>query len=95
MAIPRTNLGRHLKQVWNIPAQHVLYHHEGTWFHTLECFPGALCDPDGYVVFETEDEFLQCRALRIGKHVRAPDGLKGILGYTQVLALQATTEHSI
>jgi hypothetical protein len=79
---PRSNSGRQLQREWNIPAQHVLYHHKGEWFHLLERFPGALCDPDGYVLFDTEEDFRRCPQLKIGKHVKAPQGLKSIRGYT-------------
>jgi hypothetical protein len=79
---PRSNSGKQLQREWKIPAQHVLYHHKGAWFHLLERFPGALCDSDGYVLFETDQDFRNCAKLRIGKHVKATQGLKSIRGYT-------------
>jgi 5-methylcytosine-specific restriction protein A len=81
---PRSNSGRSLQIEWKISAKHVLYHHEGTWFHLLENFPGALCDPDGYVVFHTREDFLKCPHLRIATHTKAPNGLKSISGYTRM-----------
>lgn len=81
--LSRSNTGRQLRREWNIPAQHVLYHHEGTWFHLLERFPGALCDPHGYVLFETKEDFFRSPNLKIGKHVRVPDGLRNVRGYVQ------------
>lgn len=79
----RSNSGRSLQKEWSIPAKHVLYHHEGAWFHRLEQFPGALCDSDGYVLFVDQQAFETCPQLRIRAHVRAPDGLKNILGYVR------------
>src|ERR1700722_20631699 len=45
--------GRLLNQKWGIGARHALYHKDGHWYNNLERFPGALCDPRGYVKFET------------------------------------------
>lgn len=83
-ARPRSNTGRQLQREWSIPAQHVLYHHQGTWFHLLERFPGALCDPHGYVLFETAEDFRKSPHLKIGKHVTVSEGVKNIRGYCQL-----------
>jgi hypothetical protein len=72
---PRSNSGRQLQREWDIQALHVLYHHEGTWYHLLERFPGALCDPNGYVLFQTEEDFRRNPSLKIGAHVRVPEGI--------------------
>jgi hypothetical protein len=50
----KTNSGDNLKRQWGIPAVQVRYHKDGTWFMPLERFPGALCDPNGYIVFQNE-----------------------------------------
>ncbi len=81
---PRTNSGRILQREWNIAARHVLYHHQGTWFHLLEQFPGALCDPNGYVIFQTREAFLNCPQLRIAAHTKAAHGIQDIPGYVRV-----------
>lgn len=80
----RSNSRRALQKEWGIPAQHVLYHHEGSWFHLLEQFPGALCDPTGYVIFATEEEFKTCDKLKIAAHVRAPGGIQAISSYIRI-----------
>jgi hypothetical protein len=77
----RSNSGRALKREWDIPAQHVLYHHQGRWFHLLEHFPGALCDREGYVLFEHERDFVSCPNLRIRAHTKAANGISHIAGY--------------
>ncbi len=51
---PPETSGRKLNKKWGIGAQHALYHREGTWFHVLERFPGALCDPHGFIQFESK-----------------------------------------
>lgn len=80
----RTNSGRKLQKEWSIPAQHVLYHHEGSWYHLLDRFPGALCDPNGYVLFETKEDFAQCPDLKIGQHVKVPGGIQNMRRYIKV-----------
>jgi len=79
-----TNSGRRLNDEWQIGAAHALYHKDGTWFNVLERFPGALCDPNGYVVFRTEDQFLKCPNLRIGKRLTVPSGISQLPGYIRV-----------
>ena len=79
----RSGSGRELNQEWQVGAQHALYHHSGTWYHLLERFPGAFFDRHGYVLFPTEGDFVNCRELHIGKHVRVPNGISRIRGYTK------------
>lgn len=79
----RTNSGRALQKEWSIPAHHVLYHYHGVWYHVLERFPGALCDPNGYVLFDTREDFLKCPDLKIGVHVKVPRGVSTIPGYVK------------
>ena len=50
----KINSGKNVKRQWGIPGVQVRYHKDGTWFMPLERFPGALCDPDGYIIFQNE-----------------------------------------
>ena len=79
----RTGSGRHLNKEWNIGAAHALYHKDGGWFHNLERFPGALCDPSGYVLFLDKESYLKSPYLRIGAHTTVPAGVANIPGYVQ------------
>jgi hypothetical protein len=81
MVAARSNTGRNLQREWSIPAHHVLYHHKGSWYHVLERFPGALCDPNGYVLFASKDDFDKCAGLKIKIHVRVPNGIASLPGY--------------
>lgn len=76
-----TNYGRNLNREWNIGASHALYHKEGSWYMPPLRFPAVLIDPDGYVVFQTEEQFQGCQYLRIGERVHVPDGIRQIPGY--------------
>jgi hypothetical protein len=68
----KTNSGDNLKRQWGIPAVQVRYPKDGTWFMPLERFPGALCDPNGYIVFQNEQEYQLSRYLEIGTTSECP-----------------------
>ena len=73
--------GKKLKDKWNIPARQVLYHQDGTFYENLRQFPGALCDPHGYVLFSSEDVYNSCSYLHIGLKLNVPEGIYRIPGY--------------
>lgn len=75
--------GKNLNQQWQVGAKHALYHKDGTWFNNLERFPGALFDPNGYILFESEKEYRSCRFLNIGRETNVPDGIYRIPGYAR------------
>ena len=78
--------GAQLNQQWGVGAAHALYIHDGHWYHQLKRFPGALFDRDGYLLFQTEDEFRKCPYLSIGKDVSVPKpGISAIPGYVLVV----------
>lgn len=77
--------GRVLNQRWGVKARHALYREDGKWYHILTEFPAALFDAHGYIVFETEDEYLNCEYLSIGQHLHVPEGISAIPGYVRVV----------
>ena len=83
MSKKRTNYGRNLKIEWNIPAQHVLYHKDGNYYNHLNKFPGALCDPYGYVIFDTEIDYNNSHYLQHGKQLHVPGGISSLPGYVK------------
>jgi 5-methylcytosine-specific restriction enzyme A len=80
----RTGSGRQLNLKWSIGAQHVLYHKDGTWFHVLERFPAAFCDPHGYVLFFNKEQYLNSPHLRIGVRTAVPAGISQLPGYVRM-----------
>jgi hypothetical protein len=38
-------------------AVHVLYNEDGRWYQPLRCFPGALFDKNGLIIFQTEQDY--------------------------------------
>ncbi|MGR4876125.1 hypothetical protein [Pseudoxanthomonas sp. LARHCG66] len=77
----RTNSGSRLLRDWAIPARQAMYHQGGTFFMPLDKFPGAYCDPDGYVVFATESSYKSCPNISIGKRANVHGGISKLPGY--------------
>lgn len=84
MAKKRSLTGKYLNMLWGVKAKHALYREDGKWYHQLKEFPGALFDANGYVVFETEEEFLESPYLQIGQDVHLTDGISAIPNYIRV-----------
>jgi hypothetical protein len=80
----RTGSGRELNRRWGIGASHVFYHRDGTWFHVLERFPGALCDPHGYVLFSDKEQYAKSPHLRIGVRTAVPKGINQMPTYVRM-----------
>ena len=76
--------GRVLNDRWGVGARHALYHRDGTFYENLQEFPGALFDPNGYVVFEHRSDYERCSHLRIGKKLNVPEGISAIPGYQRM-----------
>lgn len=80
----KTNSGENLRREWQIPALQARYHKDGKWFMPLERFPGALCNPKGYVVFETKNAYESSRHIEIGRRVNVRRGIAKMPGYVRV-----------
>ena len=79
----RTNSGARLLKQWGIPAKQAMYHKDGVFFMPLERFPGAYCDPNGYVVFSTKQAFDSCAAISVGKRANVHQGISKLPGYVR------------
>lgn len=84
--MPKTrNLtGKYLNDLWDVGAKHALYREDGKWYHQLLEFPGALFDANGYVVFETEKDYLESPYLQIRKDVHLSEGISAMPNYIRV-----------
>jgi 5-methylcytosine-specific restriction protein A len=80
----RSDTGKSLNRKWNVNARHALYHREGTWYHVLTEFPGAYFDPEGYILFKTEADYLNCRDIEIGRHANIRCGISRLARYVHV-----------
>ena len=76
--------GKQLNEVWGVGAVHSLYDKHGAWYHRLNMFPGALFDPDGYVLFENESDYMDCPQLQVKEHTHCPRGISIIPNYVEM-----------
>ena len=83
--------GESLNRNWKIGAKQARFAQDGMFYMPLDKFPGALCDPYGYVLFATEEDYIQCQQLRHPGsevenqrlNVESP-GISNILGYVKI-----------
>jgi hypothetical protein len=79
--------GRTLNAEWDVGALHSLYREDGTWYHVLERFPGALFDAHGYVRFDSEEDYKKCPGALVGKQknwMNVPAGIASLHDYVRV-----------
>ena len=75
--------GKQLNDKWKVGARHALFSRDGAWYENLERFPGALFDPQGYVLFKTEQEYRNNPYIRVGKKTNVRGGISSIPGYVR------------
>ena len=80
----RTSSGKKLNELWGVNAKHALYREDGIFYIPLKEFPGAYFDKNGYVLFETEDDFSGDLDLKIGKKINVPGGISSLTSYVRV-----------
>jgi hypothetical protein len=83
-AFERQYSAAQLAKEWKVSVQHALYHRDGVWYNNLERFPGALFDPNGYVVFETEKDYRDHPQVRVKKQTNVRGGISALPGYVRV-----------
>ncbi len=85
MSSPKTGYGRDYNRRWGVGAQHALFHKDGTFYECLKRIPAALFDPSGYVLFNTETEYVATQGLSHGKKLNIKRGIHTLPGYRQVV----------
>ena len=76
-------IARRLNQELGLGAKHALYRRGRKWYRHLERFPGVLFDQQGYVRFETETEYRNCRQLQHGIELNVTGRVSSIAGYVR------------
>jgi len=76
--------GAKLNLQWNVGAKHALFSSDGTWFENLTKFPGALFDPNGFLLFKSEKEYRNTQNVSVTKKTNVRGGIDSIPGYTRV-----------
>ena len=80
----RSNDAKTLVRKWSIPAQQAYYHHAGTFFMPLQTFPGALCDANGFVLFQSHADFARSQDISIGRRANVRKGISNLAGYVRM-----------
>jgi restriction system protein len=88
--VSRSNTGKNLNKRWGVGAKHALYRADGKWYHHLKKFPGALFDRNGYIVFNTKEDYLSCPYLQHGETLHIPNGISSIPQYVNVKVVDNT-----
>lgn len=73
--------GKLLNEILNIGAKHSLYREDGAWYHHLTSFPGVLFDRNGYLIFNSESDYLSHPNLQRGEDLHITNGISSIVGY--------------
>ena len=81
----KTNSGRAFNKKWKVGAKHALYRQDGKFYMQLMRFPGALFDENGYVLFNTEKEYLNCQSIKIGARVNVEGGISNLPNYVKMV----------
>ena len=66
--------GRTLARFYGLPVKAAHYHNDGNWYWNLHEFPAAYFDANGCVIFQSEEDYLQCVYLTVGP---ANTGVRG------------------
>lgn len=73
--------GKELNNILNIRAKHALYRKDGSWYHHLNDFPGVLFDSNGYLIFNSESNYLNHTKLQHSQDLHIKGGISSIDGY--------------
>ncbi len=76
------NIAQELINEHNILVQHGRYREDGKWYHHLKKFPSAFLNSNGYIIFNSKEEYQNCIFLQLGQDVNIPKGISAIPGYT-------------
>src|SRR5687767_11551934 len=79
-----TVTGKSLNNLWNVGAKHALYREDGKWYHHLDHFPGVLFDANGYIVFQTEQDYRENPYLQMKQDLHVIGGISSLSGYVRV-----------
>ncbi len=84
LASYRISSGEDCRRIWKLPVQKAYYHKDGNWYMPLHEFPGALCDPHGYVLFNTREEYKRSTCLRHGVRLHVKHGISAMSNYQRM-----------
>jgi hypothetical protein len=83
----KSGSGKQLNILWRLGAKQAFYRATGDFYMMLQAFPGALCDANGYIVFDKQSDLLQTRGLDVYENcsrINVPSGISRLAGYKSV-----------
>jgi hypothetical protein len=75
--------GEGLNRRYRLGARYALYHKDGTLYERLNRFPAVYCNPRGFVLLQSQEQFHCDPRLNIGQKVNIPGGLSSHPRYEQ------------
>jgi hypothetical protein len=84
---PISAYGNELNARWKIGAHQTRYRRTGDFFMMLKQFPGALCDANGFIRFETIEDLSEAHGVKVYQNtqrISVPGGISNLLGYKLV-----------
>ncbi len=88
-------IAKELAKKYGVKVKHERYREDGKWYHPLKNFPAAFFDKNGYIIFNTKEDYFSCDYLRLGQDVNIPgDGISSIPGYIYFTDLSKNNTNS-
>jgi hypothetical protein len=81
MRKPKLTTGRKLRGAWSIPAKRAYFHQDGTFYEVPIRFSAALCDVNGFVLFDSLEKLESTEGVSVASKVNIPNGIFRIEGY--------------
>lgn len=76
------NIAGELARKYKLAVRQQRYSENGEWYHPLVRFPAAFFDKNGYIVFNTREDYESCSYLQLGQDVNViGNGISSIPGY--------------
>lgn len=76
--------GQTLIETWQLPVRQARFARDGKFYMPLSEFPAALCDPDGYVIFQSSADYMECPQLNVGTRLNVRGGIAALPGYVRM-----------
>ena len=76
--------GARLNEMYKLGALQARYRENGYWYHPLEKFPGVLFDANGYVLFNTGEDYHRSASVKKGpdpNHIHVVGGIASLPSY--------------
>lgn len=77
-----------LNKILGLNCKHALYRSDGKWYHNLKSFPAVLFDDNGYVIFNSKEQYENHVLLQHKADLHITDGISSLVEYTYYSSIQ-------